>query len=98
MRVMKTLRYIAPLMLLVLTTGCIDDRMKRLSSLNDVKTQTAREEFEAAKTDAEKVQIAREYFRNAPEIARTINDYMHGRKPADLPVTPAAETVPLPPN
>lgn len=62
--------------------GCPkDERIQRQSNLNAVKAEVARNEFTAAATDAEKVAIAAEYFRTAPEEIRVVDDYLWKRKP-----------------
>lgn len=90
------MRCLPALLLVVLLTGCrSDDRIRRLTSINEAKTETAKKEFTAAPNDAEKVKVADEYFRNADEIARTLNDYAQGRKPRKKPAE--AEVIELKP-
>jgi hypothetical protein len=74
---------------LTFCSGCTsDDRVKRAASLLNVKTQTANKEFTAAQTEADKVKIAAEYFRNAPEFTQVIEDYLFKKKPSTTPIKP----------
>jgi hypothetical protein len=62
--------------------GCTDDRVKRAVSFFNVKTTTAADEFKAAKTDAEKVEIAERYFNTAPSFTQLAVDYVFGQEPS----------------
>lgn len=65
-------------------TGCPKDaRAKRGSSLLRAKTDTAEQELKDAKTPEAKVKVAEDYFETAPGLVNAIDDYMHGREPAD---------------
>jgi len=68
-------------------TGCVDDRVKRASSLSRVKVTVAKEEFKAADTPEKKVKVAEAYFDNAPALLGAVDDYLHGRDPA-VPAIP----------
>ena len=82
--------------LIVVLSGCIDDRVKRAGNLLDVKTSVAADEFNAAANDADKVKVAKEYFSNAPQMAKTLNQYLHGVNPDETqPVVPPTVTVPI---
>ena len=79
---MKKVRILLVVVGVLVLTGCPkDDRIRRLASLHNVKTHTAAKELKAATTDQQKVEIAEEYFRKAPEETQLIEDYMFGREP-----------------
>jgi len=81
----RRLFLLLPLLCLSLS-GCVDDRIKRASSLLNVKTQVAAKEFEAATTPALKAEVAKRYFDNAPTMTQVLEDYMFGRKPQSQPL------------
>ena len=82
--------------LLALLSGCIDERTKRASNLLETKTEVAADEFGKASTDAAKVEVAKEYFVNAPKLAKALNQYLHGVNPDDAQfVAPPTTTVPV---
>jgi PBP1b-binding outer membrane lipoprotein LpoB len=83
---MKKLALVALLALIL--TGCIDDRIKRQSSLLNVKTQVAAKEYKAADTPDKKVAVADEYFRTAPAMTQIMDDYMQGKDPQKPQVDP----------
>jgi hypothetical protein len=73
---------LAVLSLCLLLTGCpADARIKRQSSLLDVKTKVAAEEFKAAATPEAKIKVAETWFETAPKMTQVLDDYLHGRKP-----------------
>lgn len=73
-------------------TSCTDARAKRAGSLLKIKTQVAKTEFEQAKTDADKVKVAKEWFDTAPRLTDTLDDYLQGRKPVeDVPAPSPVE-------
>ncbi len=75
------------LFLCLILTGCTKDaRAKRATSLLNVKTQVAKAEFEQAKTDVEKVAVAKQWFDTAPRYTQAVDDYMQGKQPTnDIP-------------
>lgn len=78
--------YSAVLILVVLLAGCEKDaRIKRQSSLLNVKTQVTAKEFNEAPTPEKKVEIAKEFFDTAPKMTQVLDDYMAGREPAPAP-------------
>jgi hypothetical protein len=80
------MRFFALITLLVLLTGCPkDERIKRQSSLLNVKTQVTAKEFNDAPTPEKKVEVAKEYFDTAPKMTQVLDDYMAGREPAPAP-------------
>lgn len=80
------MRFFAILTLLVLMTGCPKDaRIKRQTSLVNVKTQVTAKEFKEAPTPEKKVEIATEFFDTAPKMTQVLDDYMSGREPAPAP-------------
>lgn len=88
-------RLLLAVLVLSFFPGCVADaRIKRQSSLNSVKVETAAAEFKAAETDKAKVEVASEYFTTAPKQIRIVDDYLHGRQPEPI----KAEVVPLPPQ
>ena len=68
-------------------TGCADVRAKRASSMVCVKLSTAADEFKAAATPEAKVKVAQQYFETAGPLVNIVDDYLHGRKPAEPAVT-----------
>lgn len=79
----RSMKVLGVLLLLGLLSGCVDDRVLRLSSLLAVKTATARKEFEAAPTDAKKAEVARAYFDNSPAMTKLLYEYLRGVEPTD---------------
>lgn len=79
--------WLVPLLCLV-TAGCVDDRVKRASSVLNAKTQTAAKEFGAAATPEAKAAVAARYFDNAPDMTQVLDDYLFGRKPQQPSTTP----------
>jgi len=85
--------YLGALILLAcMLGGCAKDaRIRRSSSLLNVKTQTATREWNAALTAEEKIKVGEEYFRNAYQFTETLDDYLHGREtrpPGSVPRGP----------
>lgn len=76
-------------LLFPLLVGCVDARIRRAASLTNTKTQVEAKEFEAAKTDAEKLAIAKKHFDTLPKFTQVLDDYVNGRKP----VSPAPDEV-----
>ncbi len=74
--------------ILILLPGCMDDRIRRQISLLNVKTQTARDEFNAVPTAEEKNNVASTYFNDAPAMTQVLEDYAFKRQPTviSLPV------------
>ena len=68
-------------LVLLFASGCIDDRIKRESSVLNAKTQVANEEFDKATTPEAKIQIAKDYFRTAPAMTQVLQDYLTGAQP-----------------
>jgi hypothetical protein len=104
---MKRFKFLSLLLVCFALVGCIDDRIKRASSVVNAKTQVAAKEFAAAPTDPAKVEVAKRYFDNAPALTQVLDDYLAGRKPAPVVVpasvpasapmpAPASATVPAP--
>jgi hypothetical protein len=76
-------------LLCCLFTGCeADSRVKRASALSVVKVETAKAEFDAAKTPEEQIKVAKNYFMTAPVLLQAVDDYVHGRQPKSDPATP----------
>lgn len=82
-------------LLVLCASGCVDDRIKRASSLTRTKAEVAKKEFEAAKTPEEKIAIAENWFNSAPKMLSAIDDYLWGRPPTPEPV-PAPTPAPTP--
>lgn len=80
------MKKVLAVVLVLSLAGCLDSRIKRASSLVNVKTQVEAKEFNEAKTDAEKLQIAKRHFETLPPYTQVLDDYMHGRD-----VAPTAE-------
>ncbi len=77
------MRILLILLSLTLLSGCKDGRIKRATSAASVATQVAKKEFEAAPTSQAKNDIADEHFKRITPLLQVIDDYTHGRKPAD---------------
>lgn len=77
------MRILLILVSLAMLTGCKDSRTKRAASAASVATQVAKKEFEAAPTPQAKNDIAQEHFNRITPLLIVIDDYLHGRKPAD---------------
>lgn len=80
---MKSIIRVSMVVLFAFSFGCVDGRTKRAASLLNVKTQVATKEYVAAGTVEDKVKVADEYFGNAADFTQVLDDYLHGRKPAD---------------
>lgn len=87
---MRRLAFVVFVVLVVCLSGCTDDRVKRGASVFNAKTKVAKKEFMAAVTDADKVKVAEEYFRNADEFTQGFEDYLFGRKPAEIVKLPGS--------
>jgi len=90
---MKRCLLLPVLFVLLGTVGCTDVRIKRQASLLNVETKTAAVELENAKTDAEKVKVAKQFFKVAVPQTQVLEDYMFGREPSGpAPVAPTNST------
>lgn len=72
--------------ILMISVGCVDPRIKREISLINVMTSTAAEEFKEAPDDAAKVKVADDFFQVAPKHTKVVDDYIFGRKPEAVKV------------
>lgn len=89
---------LAVLALCLLLTGCpADARIQRQSSLLNVKTKVAAEEFKAAATPEAKVKVAETWFENAPAMTQVLDDYLQGKKPQGPKPGEKPATPPTPP-
>ena len=79
-------RILLAVSLLLFVTGCFDERIKREASLLNTATIVAAKEFSAATDDKKKIEIARNYFQDAPAMTQVLEDYLYARQPAPAPV------------
>lgn len=71
------------LILVTLTlSGCMDDRIRRQTSLLDIKTKTAAHDFSVAITPEARIEIAQDYFKDAPAMTEVLVDYAFSQQPA----------------
>jgi hypothetical protein len=68
-------------LVLLFASGCVDDRVKRASSVLNAKTQVANEEFDKATTPEAKIKVANDYFKTAPAMTQVLQDYLTGVDP-----------------
>ena len=89
---MRKAKLILVAAVLVLAAGCVDARIKRQASMLNVKTGVATSEFANAKTDADKIKVANNYFLKGPngepsaqDMTQVLEDYAFGRQPVVVP-------------
>jgi hypothetical protein len=84
--------------LLFVLTGCpADARIKRQSSLLNVKTKVAADEFKKAVKPEEKLKVAEVWFETAPKMTQVLDDYMQGKKPEGPKPGEKSAVTPTPP-